>query len=642
MRYLFFILFVFQLNAIAQNLVPNSSFEGYNPCSPNSGCIRISQASNACISSCCSALLPESPFLVNGGAYNWWAVGGYSLPFYVNKCIFDTRRIVQPQFPTTDAWFIPRTGSAFLMINSYGWGFNIASSNLRQFAQVKLTAPMQAGCSYELSCYALLTKNYGLFIENPPDLTAKQTAADGLGMYVSADSVSMENPANDPHERFLDYVPQVSNPAGRLLTDSIHYQKVSGIYVAQGGEQWLVIGNFKDNAHTQTDYNGVNRKSIYLIDDVSIMEWKPNLVSFTDTTICADSTLKIVLPEGLKNYKWSTGETSRQISIATPGIYTVEASNGCTILRDTFRIQRVIHYTEPLDIGKDTFFCEIPAAFHIDAPSNFDSFYWSTGSVANNITIQTPGIYWLDATYSCGTLRDSIKINEFVYPDTILIPASDTVICSNAFLDIRLLNTTDYRNFLWNTGSTEDHLLIHAAGEYSIDATSVEGCHVKDTLLVDMEYPPVLSMQSDTALCVGSILTATVTVNGTYNTVEWQDGVQGVTRIINASGLYSVNVSNECYTISESIQVSFVDCTLNIPNLITVNNDGKNDFFKIETSIYRPLHVVIYNSWGGVVYDNVDYKNDWNGKELAAGIYFYSIRDSFSDNVHKGWLQIIR
>ena len=642
MRYLFVILFICQLNVAAQNLVPNPGFELYNPCFPISGCIRISHAPNACISSCCAAALPESPVLVNGGAYNWWSVG-FLTPIYLNRCIFDTRRIVLPQIQTTEDWFIPRTGNAFIVINTYGWSY-VNAPDLRQFAQVKLIEPMKAGCSYELSCYALLTKNYGNFVE-AIDLSRVQTAADGLGMYVSADSVSMFS-GNDSNGAFAQFVPQVSNPAGHLLTDSTHYQKISGIYIAQGGEEWLVIGNFKDNVHTQIDSSGptsgLARKSIYSIDDVSVMEWKPNLVTFTDTTICADSTLKILLPEGLKNYKWSTGETSRQINIATPGTYTVEASNGCTILRDTFRIQRVTRYTQPLDIGKDTFFCDIPETFHIDAPSGFDSFYWSTGSIVNSITIQSAGIYWLDATYSCGTLRDSIIVTEFVYPDTILIPASDTIICSNAFLDIRIFNTTDYRNFLWSNGSTEDHLLVRAAGQYSIEAMSMEGCNIKDTLKVDVEYPPVVSMQPDTTVCIGSAFTASVIVNGSYNNVEWQDGIQGLTRNMNTSGLYSVQVSNACYTVTGNIQVLFVDCTLNIPNLITVNNDGKNDFFKIETSVIRPLHLVIYNSWGGVVYDDVDYKNDWNGKELGAGIYFYSIRDSLSDELHKGWLQIIK
>lgn len=623
-------------------MVPNPSFELYNPCSPNSVCMPISQAPYACISSCCNSALPESVYWINGGTYNWWAVYGYTPPGYINRCIFDMRPISMPFIHTTDAWFIPRSGNAFIMINTYGGG-GMDADNLRQFAQVKLTSPMKAGCSYEMSCYALLSKNFGTFF---PGNDREQTAADGLGMYVSADSVSMNNHANDPRERFLDYIPQVSNPAGRLLTDSTHYQKVSGIYVAQGGEQWLVIGNFKDNAHTQIDLNTQNgnsgRQSIYLIDDVSVMEWKPDLVSFTDSIICADSTLKIILPEGLKNYTWSTGETSRQISISVPGTYTVEASNGCTILRDTFRIQSVIRYAEPLEIGKDTFFCDIPATFHVDAPSNFDSFYWSTGSTSNTLAIQSPGTYWLDAIYSCGTLRDSIVISEFVYPDIVLLPASDTVICSNAFLDIRIQDVNRYATFLWNNGSTEDHLHINTVGEYSIHVISKEGCHVKDTFLVDMKYPPKISLHSDTTLCIGTTYAAFVKVNGMFTTVEWQDGTQGLSHSINTSGLYSVQVSNECYTVSGTTQVTFLDCTLNIPNLITVNNDGKNDFFEIVTAVNRPLHLIVYTSWGAVVYDEADYKNDWNGKELGAGIYFYSIRDSLSDELHKGWLQIIK
>lgn len=74
--------------------------------------------------------------------------------------------------------------------------------------------------------------------------------------------------------------------------------------------------------------------------------------------------------------------------------------------------------------------------------------------------------------------------------------------------------------------------------------------------------------------------------------------------------------------------------TLLIPNVITPNNDGTNDFFVIANIMTWPTtrHVRIFNRWGHVVYDNDMYDNntpwdgtDKSGNKLADGTYFYTI-----------------
>ena len=88
--------------------------------------------------------------------------------------------------------------------------------------------------------------------------------------------------------------------------------------------------------------------------------------------------------------------------------------------------------------------------------------------------------------------------------------------------------------------------------------------------------------------------------------------------------------------------MDFLDCSLNIPNLVTTNNDGKNYFFIIETKIDRPLSLSIYNSWGTEVFRDENYKGQWGGSDLKDGIYFYQIRDSLMDKNFKGWVQAIK
>lgn len=81
---------------------------------------------------------------------------------------------------------------------------------------------------------------------------------------------------------------------------------------------------------------------------------------------------------------------------------------------------------------------------------------------------------------------------------------------------------------------------------------------------------------------------------------------------------------------SELIKV-YNHCPLVPPNVITANMDGTNDEFIIKNvEDYDRVHLIIFNRWGNVVYENEDYQNDWTGldmkgKELSEGVYTYVV-----------------
>ncbi|WP_018344799.1 gliding motility-associated C-terminal domain-containing protein [Cytophaga aurantiaca] len=646
MRKLFVFIILISLRSYSQNLVPNPSFEGYNPCSNAFSCFVQPNLNDPCISSCCGSGLPEFPGRLNNGTYNWWSVNrGYNgfvpSPLYFNACILHANEEQKKYYgnPIQNDWYKPRTGEGFIIIYTFG-DFYKDTINLRQYAQVKLRQPLRAGCTYEATCFALLTTNLKYYSGTVVDIQSQVQASDGLGIYISKDSIFFTDETKG-YKALTEFLPQVSNPDGYLLSDSINYQKVSGIFIATGGEEWLVIGNFKDNEHTVTASN-THMNSLYAIDDVSVTEWKPNLVSFKDTSLCVDSTLTIKLPDGLKDYKWSTGETTRQITIAGGnGCYTVEASNGCTILRDTFYIHAVPRFATSFTLGRDTFFCKIPASYQLQAPASFDLYEWSTGSHTFSIAIPNAGTYWLKASYACGTLKDTIVVTEFIKPDSVLIPINDTTICSNSSIDLQIAHVSMYSNFAWNDGTTQNHLLVNQANLYNVKAYTPEGCEVRDTIRITTMKPPVLSLKNDTLLCAGTELRRVVSKKTTEQLV-WNDGSIDSTYRIKSSGIYWARLSNVCFNTTDSITVSFVDCTVNIPNLITVNDDGKNDYFVIKTEVNRTFELSIYNSWGSQIYHNTTYQNDWNANGLDSGIYFYYLNDPLMNKNYKGWLQVIK
>jgi gliding motility-associated-like protein len=58
-------------------------------------------------------------------------------------------------------------------------------------------------------------------------------------------------------------------------------------------------------------------------------------------------------------------------------------------------------------------------------------------------------------------------------------------------------------------------------------------------------------------------------------------------------------------------------------NIITPNNDGRNDFLVINNiDLYTSHDVSVFNTIGQMVFNSVNYRNNWSGSELKSGIYY--------------------
>ncbi len=76
---------------------------------------------------------------------------------------------------------------------------------------------------------------------------------------------------------------------------------------------------------------------------------------------------------------------------------------------------------------------------------------------------------------------------------------------------------------------------------------------------------------------------------------------------------------------------------LHISKALTPNGDGINDVFTISGLEFcnNKYELVVFNRWGGIVYQSDDYQNDWSGKSpntalggsetIPSGTYFYTI-----------------
>ena len=100
-----------------------------------------------------------------------------------------------------------------------------------------------------------------------------------------------------------------------------------------------------------------------------------------------------------------------------------------------------------------------------------------------------------------------------------------------------------------------------------------------------------------------------------------------------------------------SVQLDVMDCSF-IPNVITPNKDGVNDYFRIpclDSNRFGDNSIVIYNQWGDKVFDAAPYDNMWDGtlngeggKDLPDGVYYYIFQSGSSQPMRKGFIQIQR
>ncbi len=93
---------------------------------------------------------------------------------------------------------------------------------------------------------------------------------------------------------------------------------------------------------------------------------------------------------------------------------------------------------------------------------------------------------------------------------------------------------------------------------------------------------------------------------------------------------------------SNTVQVELAH-ELFVPNVITPNGDGANDFFHIKNlRLYGENRLTIVNRYGELIAQFFNYENDWRGDGVTEGVYFYHLLIPAIGKELRGWLQIIR
>ena len=110
------------------------------------------------------------------------------------------------------------------------------------------------------------------------------------------------------------------------------------------------------------------------------------------------------------------------------------------------------------------------------------------------------------------------------------------------------------------------------------------------------------------------------------------DTIMAFDNLTSIAGCYAITaVDSFANESAQSVKVCVDNCPeYELPNVVTFNGDGANDFFKaIKNKFIKDIDLKIYNRWGNLVYETTDPAFLWDGKTIQSkqlcveGTYFY-------------------
>jgi gliding motility-associated-like protein len=388
----------------------------------------------------------------------------------------------------------------------------------RESVQAKLTEPLIAGHLY---CFSMKVKS-----------TLNTFSCDGIGAWIH-NKGKIDVDAMNGKNRFLgagtllNGTPQIQNPLKNMIGNNC--QIISGTFCANGGEQWVVISNFRTNAETTVKPDG-GTLAYFMIDEVSLRE--SNCLNITAITAADDSvcpgacttlTAKATGGSGSYTYLWSPGGEKTASILACPTVdkatykCTVSSSGGCSVLMS--KTDSVTVYFKPI--------LATPVITSITSPtfcagdsvtltcSTAPSYSWSPGgSTSKAITIYQSGVYTVTVKHpvsGCNTTSAStiVTMNNLPTLDLsgLISHPSSCNTADGALTGITALGTAPFF-YSWNSipVQTNADLKNVGPGLYTVTVTDKNGC--KDTasgIVVNKNGPPPPVLKAGSAvICAGT------------------------------------------------------------------------------------------------------------------------------------------
>lgn len=227
--------------------------------------------------------------------------------------------------------------------------------------------------------------------------------------------------------------------------------------------------------------------------------------------------------------------------------------------------------------------------------------------------------------------------------------SEDVDICQGSSIQLTALGGSEFTWFPLTSLSNAKIFNPIATPEdtttYTVEIANSNGCSYNGTVTVNVVPAIHVDVKIERPdLCHGSREIAIKNNSENVLNTTWMlgDGTLIETGIGNyefpADGEYVLNGRLENQKCVEDISIPVTIKKLNVPNVLTRNEDGKNDKLVITSAL--PVDLTIYTRWGTKVFEEENYQNDWRGEGLVSGVYYYEVVLE-SKEVCTGWVHLL-
>ncbi len=400
-----------------------------------------------------------------------------------------------------------------------------------------------------------------------------------------------------------------------------------------------------------------------------------------DTVICYGDSTGLIIANGQNGapqytFDWSAGVTninnwSSDSILVTSGTYyvTVSDGGGCTQTDSIIIVDNPEMFIQLTSIDVNCFgdsTGEIHSNVWGGTPGY--TYLYNPGGGTNNDYLNIPaGFYTLVVTDSLGcTKEDTITVFELHPHPPINFSGDPTLGCQPLAVQFDETNPSAGNTYYWEfgdgqTSTANDPLHVYdTAGTFDVYLQVVNQYNCASEQLLDdyiIVYPkPVASFYANPQTVYTSD-DPTMTIdffNDSYGDIAWfwdfgdngTSAQESPTHSYGEEGEYNVMliVTSDMGCLDTAyLWVEAIDNVLVFPNVVTPNNDGYNDVFKIlNVEKYPESVLIIYNRWGTKVFEASPYLNNWSADEVADGTYYFVFKYEQNGEEVQGTITVIK
>jgi gliding motility-associated-like protein len=423
-----------------------------------------------------------------------------------------------------------------------------------------------------------------------------------------------------------------------------------------------------------SDMRNISRKIISLtVFSILVITLHAQVVDFIFTNPCVGSETHFISTStyagGIGTYTWNFGDGSSLTgasgnvfyAYSNPGAYLVTLQifdvNGAFISQivknvKVFSPPVAGFEISPACFGSETVFKNETTSDSTEALT----WYWNFGDGEGDViespkhTYGNPGYFpvtlIVESNTGCRDTSDIVNAHVFALPDATIRYSSDEI-CKGDSVTMNVILMNSNTLVLWSTGETTPEITVkpdtslwYVVTVYEIHYSDLIFCEISEDIFITVHSTPQITIVNDTTNLPGqNYLTVQSDFNITqyiWSPMESLSNPYSSETYANPTYLttYTVSVTDEygCHNAASITLGEIMKLYLN--NLITPNNDGKNDIWTVgDKNLTDLFEVYIYNRWGEEVYSAKGYYITWDGMYqdnlLPDGAYYYLIK-------HKG------